>query len=96
VTDVATIGDWIKLSIPKITLLFWFFEVNMWESPIPTEVKSKTFGTFLRDSEADAATWISRSLTLTTYRDVGNLSVTPIPLIDVVDMPIAWVVPKPG
>ena len=69
--------------------MFWFFEVNRWELPIPTDVNSKTFGIVFNASEAEAETLISRSFNLTTYKVDGSLSVTPIPGTEVVAIPIA-------
>jgi hypothetical protein len=89
VIAVETIGDWITLSIPIIAFLFWFFEVNKWELPMPTDVNSKTFGIVFNASEADAETLIWESFSLTTYKLGGSLSVTPIPGTEVVAIPIA-------
>ena len=65
VIAVATIGDWIRLSIPIRTLAFWLVETNLWEIPIPTWVISNTLGGFLRASETEAATLTLKSLLLT-------------------------------
>ena len=65
VIAVDTTGDWIILSIEIKTLLFWFFAVNTWLVPRPTEVKSNTFGTTAKASLEEAATFMLKSLTLT-------------------------------
>ena len=81
------------LSRAMITLEFCFFEVKRCV-PMP-EVKSKIFGILPRESEADAANLIVDSSIFTTKTEEGNLSVMPIPGIEVVPIPIERLVPAP-
>lgn len=65
VCAVETIGDWMRLSIVTITFAFWLIAVNAWDVPIPTDVKSKTFGVKLKASSALLANLIPLSFTFT-------------------------------
>ena len=91
VTEVPATGDWIILSIESMTFWFWFFEVKLWDVPIPTLVKSSGTAIALSASSADLANLILLSLCLMTNTDVGNWVVDPTPTKVVLAIPIAWV-----
>ena len=65
VTEVATIGDWIKLSRQIKHFPFWLNVVNVWEAPIPTLVILKVFGIDFSASSADADSLTFCSFTFT-------------------------------
>ena len=88
VIEVATIGDWITLSIEISALEFWFLAINPWDDPIPTLVKSRVTGNAARASSALPASLILRSSILTAYTVDGTLSVVPTPGIDVDAIPM--------
>ena len=67
---------------------FWFFAEKWWVTPIPTDVKLRTFGISSKASDAEALTLISKSSTFTAKSLLGNLSVVPIPTIVVVWIPM--------
>ena len=65
VTAVATIGDWITLSIDTINFAFWLTALNLCDVPIPTLLISTTSGTVFNAFSAVSAILIESSSILT-------------------------------
>ena len=90
VTEVATTGDWIRLSKATSTLAFWLVEINLWDVPIPTLSSSTICGIDLSAFSALVAILMLLSSTLTANRlSPGKNVVLAAPTNVVVAIPTA-------
>ena len=85
VTEVATIGDWIILSIATITFEFASFAVRVWSLPAATPVNATETGFLLRAFAALVASFTLSSLTLIQNTFLGRVVVVPTPTKPSVD-----------